>query len=113
MVAIWKETKDPSAPALGVSNTKWVDWGSASLEHRKDRTADIAVDPAARDLLDLFDRETSIRWRDLADRTGLDWEEICRGVAILVWGGMCEPGPVRIRLSEQGAILLVSREQRS
>lgn len=120
MVAIWKEPTNPSEYTRVVANTNWVDLvglipaaGRESLKHQKSRTADIAVDPTARDLLNLFDRETSIRWGDLANRTGLAWEEICRGVAILAWAGMCEPGPVRIRLSEQGAILLESREQRS
>ena len=117
MVATWNEPKELSVPAPAVSNTNWIHFAGlmspvdlGSLRYRLSRNADIAVDPAAQELLNLFDRETSIRWEDLSDRTELTWEEICRGVAVLTWAGMCEPGPVRVRLSRNGANLLESRE---
>ena len=116
MVVVWNEPKPqdlaPDAPA--VANTNWLDvWKfSAGGQARgldrgqRDRVAEVAGDHTAQQVLDLLDHNTSIRWGDLAEQTGLVWPDVCRSVAFLTRAGICEPGPKRVRLSELGAILL-------
>jgi len=116
VVVVWNEPKPqdvaPDAPA--VSNTNWMDvWqfstGAQAREldrGQRDRVAEVAIDQTARQVLDLLDQNTSVRWGDLAEQTGLPWPDVCRSVAFLTRARICEPGPIRVRLSELGAILL-------
>ena len=116
MVAVWNKPKPQDLPpeALAVSNTNWLDaWKFSGGGHarkldrgQRDRVAEVASDQTARQVLDLLDQNTSIRWGDLVEQTGLAWPDVCRSVAFLTRAGICEPGPIRVRLSELGAILL-------
>ena len=116
MVVTWNEPKtQESAPDVpAISNTNWLDvWqfsaGGQAREldiGQRDRVAEVAIDQTARQVLDLLDQNTSIRWGDLAEKTGLAWPDVCRSVAFLTRAGICEPGPIRLRISESGAILL-------
>ena len=106
--------QDPARDTPAVSNTNWLDvWQFSSggqareLDRgKRDRIAEVASDQTARQVLDLLDQNTSIRWAELAEQTGLAWPDVCRSVAFLTRAGICEPGPIRVRLSEMGAILL-------
>ena len=116
MVVVWNEPKPqdlaPDAPA--VSNTNWLDvWkfgaGAQARElnrGQRDRVAEVASDHTAQHVLDLLDQHTSIRWEDLAELTGLAWPDVCRSVAFLSRAEICEPGPIRVRLSVLGAIVI-------
>ena len=74
-------------------------------QHRE-RLAAIWLDAAAQKLLGALDRETSIRWEDLPDRTEGDWGEAARSAALLAGANLCEVSPTRIRLNEYGDKLL-------
>ena len=74
-------------------------------QHRE-RMAAVALDPAAKRLLNALDRETSIKWEDLPDKTGGDWSEASRAAALLARANLCEVSPTRIRLSEYADKLL-------
>lgn len=74
-------------------------------QHRE-RLAAVALDPAAKKLLNALDRETSVKWEDLPDKTGGDWSEASRAAALLTGANLCEVSPTRIRLSEYGDKLL-------
>ena len=116
MVIVLNEPRlqDPTRDTPTVSNTNWLDvWqfspGGQAREldrGKRDRIAEVASDPTARQVLDVLDQNTSVSWGDLAEQTGLVWPDVCRSVAFLTRAGICEPGPKRVRLSELGAILL-------
>ena len=76
-----------------------------SLRQRK-RLAGVALDQAASKLFAVLDENTSVRWVDLVEQTDLTWPDVCRGIAVLVDAGMCQPGPSRVRLTETGASIL-------
>ncbi len=79
----------------------------AKLEQqRSERLADVNLDRAAMTILELLDRETSVKWSGLSKETGLDWPGICRGISLLSSAGLCESGSKRVRLSEIGDRLL-------
>ncbi len=73
---------------------------------QRNRVAEVASDQMALQVLDLLDQNTSMRWEDLAEQTKMSWADVCRSVAFLTRAGICEPGPVRVRLSRKGALLL-------
>ena len=68
----------------------------------QERLAGVWLDPKARKLLSVLNRETSIRWEDIPDRAECDWTEALKAAALLVGANLCEVSPTRIRLSEYG-----------
>ena len=68
--------------------------------------AAVFLDQPALNLLNALDREISIRWENLPDRTKSDWSETSRAAALLAGANLCEVSPTRIRLSEYGNKLL-------
>ena len=68
----------------------------------QDKIAASALDTAAASLLRLLDEETSLRWEELADKSGLNWPDISRGLSILSGAQLCEPNVSRIRISDAG-----------
>ena len=72
-----------------------------------ERLAAVFLDQPALNLLYALDREISIRWENLPDRTKSDWSETSRATALLAGANLCEVSPTRIRLSEYGSKLLV------
>lgn len=74
--------------------------------HQRKRSAGVALDQAASMLVAVLDEKTSVRWIDLVEHTNLTWPDVCRGIAVLVDAGMCQPGPSRVRLTETGASIL-------
>ena len=83
--------------------------------HRQhsERLAAVSLDPVAKRLLRVLDRETSIRWEDLPERIEAEWEEACRAATILAIANLCEASPTRIRLSDYGDKLLAESSQYS
>ena len=74
---------------------------------RKDnRVAAVALDSGALNILSFLDQHTSSSWSDLKEATGLDWPEICRGVAMLSGAELCDAGSATLRISEFGDRLL-------
>ena len=71
-----------------------------------ERLAAVFLDQPALNLLNALDREISIRWENLPDRTKSDWSETSRAAALLAGANLCEVSPTRIRLSEYGNKLL-------
>ena len=116
MVAVWNEPRpqDNAPDPRAVSHSNWLsvwkyreDAPARELDKiQRDRIAEVATDHMARRILDLLDLNTSIRWEDLAEQTGMAWPDVCRSVAFLTRAGICEAGPVRVRLSQLGAILV-------
>ena len=74
-------------------------------QHRE-RLAAVALDLAAKKLLNALDRETSVKWDDLPDKADSDWSEASRAAALLARANLCDVSPTRIRLSEYGDKLL-------
>ena len=74
--------------------------------HQRKRLAGVALDHAASVLFAVLDENTSVRWIDLVEHTDLTWPDVCRGIAVLVDAGICQPGPSRVRLTETGANML-------
>lgn len=74
-------------------------------QHRE-RVAAVALDPAAQELMNALNRETSIKWDDLPDKADCDWSEASRAAALLAGANLCDVSPTRIRLSEYGDKLL-------
>jgi len=74
-------------------------------QHRE-RVAAVALDPAAQELMNALNRETSIKWDDLPDKADSDWAEASRAAALLAGANLSEVSPTRIRLSEYGDKLL-------
>ena len=74
-------------------------------QHRE-RLAAIWLDPTAQKLLGVLDKETSLPWEDLPDRTEGDWSEAAKSAALLAGANLCEVSPTRIRLNEYGDKLL-------
>ena len=70
------------------------------------RIAGVVLDRDARRVLKVLDDSTSLRWSDIAHEADMEWPEACKGIAMLVWAGLCEPGPLRFRLTEAGVKLL-------
>jgi len=79
---------------------------------RQDHLAGVNLDSSARRLLELLDRQTSLRWDALKDRLDLQWDDICRAVALLASADLCEPGPSRLRLTDT-AVKVLSQERNS
>ena len=75
-------------------------------QQHRERLAAVWMDETAQKLLNVLDRETSIRWENLPDRTESDWSEAARAAALLVGANLCEVSPTRIRLNEYGDRLL-------
>lgn len=74
-------------------------------QHRENLAA-VSLDLAAQRLLSALDRETSIRWEDLPDRTDAEWSDATRAAALLAGANLCEASPTRFRLNEYGDRLL-------
>ena len=74
-------------------------------QHRE-RVAAVALDPAAKKLLNALDRETSVKWDDLPDKADGNWSDASRAAALLARANLCEVSPTRIRISEYGDKLL-------
>ena len=74
-------------------------------QHRE-RLAGVSLDPTAQKLLNVLDRETSVRWDELSAKTECIWGEASRSAALLVGANLCEVSPTRIRLNEYGDKLL-------
>ena len=81
-------------------------WPSHPLTEQRYRIAGVALDRAARRMLKVLDDSTSLKWSDVAHEADMEWPEACKGIAMLVWAGLCEPGPLRFRLTEAGVRLL-------
>ncbi len=81
-------------------------WPAHSLPEQRNRIAGVALDRDARRVLKVLDDSTSLRWIDIMHATDMEWPEACKGIAMLVWAGLCEPGPLRFRLTEAGVKLL-------
>ena len=77
----------------------------------QDLAAGVALDPVANQLLKALDDDTSLRWDTLRDRIGMDWSDICRGVSLLSGAHLCQPGSVRVRLTERADRLLAEAEE--
>lgn len=71
-----------------------------------ERLAAVSLNPTAKRLFDVLDKETSIRWEELPDKTDSEWSEVARAVAILSKANLCEASPTRIRISDYGDRLL-------
>ena len=82
---------------------------SKSQRQHGERLAAVLLDQPALNLLYALDRETSIRWENLPDRTKSDWSDASRAAALLAGAHLCEAGPNRIRLSEYGNKLLTEQ----
>ena len=118
-----RESVPGSAEQLGefIHNKRrvgmWVHQGGSSPTHslaqQRNRIAGVALDRAARGVLEVLDHSTSLRWNDLALEVGMEWPEACKGVAMLVWAGLCEPGPLRLRLTEVGVRVLEESQDSS
>lgn len=76
------------------------------LPEQRYRIAGVVLDRDARRVLKVLDDSTSLRWSDIAHEADMEWPEACKGIAMLVWAGLCEPGPLRFRLTEAGVKLL-------
>ena len=82
------------------------------LQRQQDeRLAAVALDETAQKLLEVVNRETSIRWEDLPEKADADWGEACRAAAILALANLCEASPTRIRLSAYGDKMLAKSVQ--
>jgi hypothetical protein len=75
-------------------------------QQHRERLAAVWLDETAQKLLNVLDRETSIRWENLPHRAESDWSEAARAAALLVGANLCEVSPTRIRLNEYGDRLL-------
>ena len=75
-------------------------------QQHRERLAAVWMDETAQKLLNVLDRETSIRWENLPHRAESDWSEAARAAALLVGANLCEVSPTRIRLNEYGDRLL-------
>lgn len=73
---------------------------------RRERLAAVSLDDVAKRLLQVMNRETSIRWEELSDEVASDWTKVCRATALLAEANLCEVSPTRFRLSDYGAELL-------
>ena len=71
-----------------------------------ERLAAVSLNPTARRLLDALNKETSIRWKELPDKTDSEWSKVARAVSILSLANLCEASPTRIRISDYGDRLL-------
>lgn len=107
--------KDPDSDSIGIMAlgihplgvvqramerlTKWE-------QRRRDRIAGVYLDEASLKMLGVLDRETSIRWGELTKMTGLEPSDALRVVALLASAELCEAGPLRVRLSDVGDMLL-------
>ena len=80
-------------------------------ERSRERLAGVWLDEGAQRLLSVLDRETSIPWEDLRDRTGSEWSEVCRSAARLAGANLCEVSSTRFRLSDYGDELLAELSQ--
>ena len=80
-------------------------------ERSRERLAGVWLDEGAQRLLGVLDRETSIPWEDLRDKTGSEWSEVCRSVGRLAGANLCEVSSTRFRLSDYGDELLAELSQ--
>ena len=78
---------------------------------QRERLAAVALDVVAMRLLEVLDKETSIRWEDLPKKTDSDWSEAARAITILSSANLCEASPTRIRLSNYGGRLLAENDK--
>ncbi len=76
----------------------------------KERTAAVSLNSGALQLMDALDKETSIRWEDLPERSGGDWMEACRAATLLAGANLCDASPTRLRLTEHGHRMLGGAE---
>lgn len=81
-------------------------------ERSRERLAGVWLDEDAQRLLGVLDRETSVPWEDLPDKTGSEWSEVCRSVGRLAGANLCEVSSNRFRLSDYGDELLAELSQR-
>lgn len=75
-------------------------------QRRRDRIAGVYLDEASFKMLEVLGHETSIRWDELTRMTGLEPSDAFRVVALLANAELCEVGPLRIRLSDVGDMIL-------
>jgi hypothetical protein len=78
-----------------------------TLESRiRDDIKAVLIDEKTIEALAHLNQMTSIPWEDLQKELGLDWPQTCRILASLSAARLCEPGPVRVRISVLGNELL-------
>jgi hypothetical protein len=75
-------------------------------QRRRDRIASVYLDEDSIKMLKLLGRETSIRWDKLTEMAGLQPSDTLRVVALLANAELCEVGPLRLRLSDAGDLIL-------
>lgn len=68
---------------------------------RRERLAAVVLDDTAKSILELLDRKTAVKFPDLKEETGLEWPDICRGVALLAAAEWCDVGS-KLRISVAG-----------
>lgn len=85
---------------------RWVVEVQKLERQSQERLAAVYLDPAAQQLIDALDRETSIRWEDLPNMVGGKPHDVLRSVVLLAGANLCEASPTRLRLSEYGDKLL-------
>lgn len=90
----------PTLIAQRLGSLRKLEW------HIQDRIASVAFDEAATKILQLLDRETSLRWEELSRQSELEWPDVCRGLSILASAQMCDVGSARVRISEVGDRML-------
>ena len=74
-------------------------------QHRE-RLAAVSLDLSAQMLLNVLDKETSIKWEDLPASAECDWSKAARAASLLAGANLCDVSPTRIRLSEFGDKML-------
>lgn len=107
--------KDPDSDSIGVMASGIHQLGVVQRtmerlakweQRRRDRIAGVYLDEASFKMLGVLGRETSIRWDKLTEMTGLQPSDTLRVVALLANAELCEVGPLRIRLSDVGDLIL-------
>lgn len=117
----WQLKLDVIRPAIPESvysaTFRFLPWFSRMAELRKleersrERLAGVWLDEGAQRLLGVLDRETSVPWEDLPQKTGSEWSEVCRSVGRLAGANLCEVSSTRFRLSDYGDELLSELSQ--
>ena len=85
---------------------RWVVEMQKLERQNQERLAAVYLDPIARQLLNVLNRKTSIKWEDLPDVVEGESPDILRSVVLLAGANLCDASPSRLRLSEYGDELL-------
>ena len=93
-----RDTGNPRVAAIHTLLDTVQEWETQETR-RWEYQSGVLLNDAARRLLAALDRETSIEWENVAEKSHNDWADACQAVAILSRSGLCEASRSRLRIS--------------